>query len=162
MKRLVIALTLALAASPVVALAQPAAPSAANAPTGSMVGPALYVSDIARSLKFYKDGLGMQVRMQFGPADRPDMVIGFGADPSKPGIMLLSDREGATPRKIEHVHGFDRIAFQMADLPTLAARLRAAGFSPGEIKVVHDNFRMMMVSDPDGYRYELIDIKPAK
>jgi catechol 2,3-dioxygenase-like lactoylglutathione lyase family enzyme len=167
LKLLVIAQTLILASSPVAVLEAWAQPSSsANAASsemqGAMVGPALYVSDVARSLKFYTDGLGMQVRMKFGPEDRPDVVIGYGADPTQPGLMLLSDRTGPTPRKIEHVHGFDRIAFKMADLSILAARLRAAGFAPSEIRVVHENYRMMMVTDPDGYRFELIDNKPGK
>ena len=167
MKQSVIAVALALASSPVGvsgawAQSSSSPPAAASETQGAMVGPALYVTDVSRSLKFYTDGLGMQVRMKFGPADRPDVVIGYGADPTQPGLMLLSDRAGAAPRKIEHVHGFDRIAFRMTDLETLAAKLRAAGFSPSDIRVVHENYRMMMVSDPDGYRFELIDNKPGK
>jgi catechol 2,3-dioxygenase-like lactoylglutathione lyase family enzyme len=167
LKSWVIALTLMLETAPIGTsgvLAQPTTPprQAASNLSGSMIGPALYVSDINRSLKFYTDGLGMQVRMKFGPADRPDVVIGYGTDPTQPGLMLLSDRSGAAPRKIEQVHGFDRIAFRMTDLETLAAKLRATGFSPSDIRVVHENYRMMMVSDPDGYRFELIDNKPGK
>ena len=146
---------LSLTASP--AFAQSASPAAA--PTESMVGPALYVSDPVRSLRFYTEGLGMKLRMRFGPAQRPYMVVGFGMNPTDAGIMLLTEKEGAI-RPIDHGHGFDRIALRLPGLENVASRLEAAGFSAGEIRVVHGFVRMMMVTDPDGYRIELIDSQP--
>ena len=140
--------------------AQPQA-GPANAALEGIVGPALYVSDPERSLRFWRDAIGMQVRMRFGPKDRPDMVIGFGPDPTQAGIMLITDKEGA-PRAIEHGHGFDRIALRLPDLEAVNARLRAAGLAPGEIRIVHGAVVMMMVTDPDGYRVELIDSKPRR
>lgn len=126
-----------------------------------MVGPALYVSDHVRSLRFYTEGLGMKLRLKFGPPDKPDMVVGFGKDPMQAGIMLLTDKEGPSPRAIGHVHGFDRIAWRLPNLAGLRARLIAAGYAPGEIKIAHGSIQVMMVTDPDGYRLELIDTQPA-
>jgi catechol 2,3-dioxygenase-like lactoylglutathione lyase family enzyme len=128
----------------------------------AMVGPALYVTDPVRSLKFYTEGLGMKLRMRFGPVDRPDMVVGFGPNPAEAGIMLITDKTGPI-RPIAHAHGFDRIALRMPDLAGLAARLKGLGFKAGEVKLVHGSIRMMMVTDPDGYRLELIETpgKPA-
>ena len=74
------------------ALAQPAAAPAAPAMQPTIVGPALYVSDMERSLRFYRDALGMTVRIQFGPKDKPDVMIGFGADPSKPCCCSATGR----------------------------------------------------------------------
>lgn len=146
------------------AQARPApAPAASPPPAASlegMVGPALYVTDPARSLKFYTEGLGMKMRMRFGPPDRPDMVVGFGMDPTQAGIMLITDKTAPTQPPIQHSHGFDRIALRLPDLVAVSARLRAAGFQPGEIRIVHGAIRMMMVDDPDGYRIELIDSLP--
>lgn len=157
MKRLgmnLLAAGLLVAGLPVAANAQaPAAP--AISPEG-MVGPALYVTDPARSLKFYTEGLGMKLRMRFGPADRPDMVVGFGPNPAEAGIMLITDKSGPI-RPIAHAHGFDRIALRMPDLAGVSARLERLGFKGGEVKVVHGSIRMMMVTDPDGYRIELIE-----
>lgn len=146
----------ALALSVPLAHAEPAGP---GAKLEGVIGPALYVSDPARSLKFYTEGLGMQVRMRFGPPDRPDMVLGFGMDPTEAGIMLITDKEGPI-RPIQHVHGFDRVALRLPDLAAVAGRLRKAGFEAGDIRTVHGNIRMMMISDPDGYRIELIDSQP--
>lgn len=127
---------------------------------GTMVGPAVYVSDPARSARFYTEGLGMKVRMRFGPPDRPDQLVGYGADPKQPCIMLLSEKTGTTT-PIQHGHGFDRIAFQVTGLAGLKDRLRKAGFAPGPIEVAHGSIQVMMLTDPDGYRIELIDTLPA-
>ena len=160
------AVSLALAASGLLALtcvpalAEPTPPTPPAVALEGMVGPALYVSDPARSLKFYTDGLGMRLRMRFGPADRPDMVVGFGANPADAGIMLITDKQGPI-QPIQHAHGFDRIALRLPDLVAVSARLRAAGFAAGEVRTVHGSIQMMMVTDPDGYRIELIDSKPA-
>lgn len=121
-----------------------------------MVGPGLYVSNPERSLKFYTDGLGMVLRMKMGD----DLIVGFGRNMMDAGIMLLQDKS-KKPQKIAHAHGFDRIAWRVDDLQAINARLKAAGFSPGEIRVVHGVVQMMIVTDPDGYRMELIDSKPA-
>ena len=78
MRQLATALTLAaLAIVPAMALAEPAAPPAAS--LEGMVGPALYVTDPVRSLKFYTEGLGMKLRMRFGTSERrplPDRAAG--------------------------------------------------------------------------------------
>ena len=145
---------------------EPAATAAAETPVaaaslGGMVGPGLYVTDPERSLRFYTQGLGMLLRMRFGTPGKPDMVVGFGPNPLDAGIMLLSDKDSTPPRRIEHGHGFDRIALRVADLREINARLQAAGFTPGKIQIVHGAIQMMIVTDPDGYRLELIDSKPA-
>jgi catechol 2,3-dioxygenase-like lactoylglutathione lyase family enzyme len=134
----------------------PPAVAAANA----IVGPGIYVSDIQRSLQFYRDLLGMTVSMKYGPADRPDIVIGFGSDPTQAGLMLLSDRAGSMPRKIEHGHGYDRLAIRLGDLAGTHARLRAAGYTVSDIREVHGMFLMAMANDPDGYKVELLGPKP--
>lgn len=145
------------------AFAQPAQPAPGSVPVmqPTIVGPALYVSDMERSLRFYRDVLGMTVRIQFGPKDKPDVMIGFGADPSKPCLLLLSDRS-PTPRRIEHPHGFDRFVIMLEDTPALAEKLRAAGFAASLPREVHGTSMMMMVTDPDGYTVEIIDTKPVK
>lgn len=157
-------LLLAFAAMPSLAApatAQEASKVHAEGLSAQIVGPAFYVSDLERSLKFYRDVLGMTVRIRFGPAGKQDVLVGFGMDMTRTSLMLLSDKE-ARPRKIGHVHGFDRIALMVSDLPGIQAKLAAAGFKPGEIRTVHGTSSMMMVEDPDGYRIELIDTKPAK
>jgi len=156
----VIANLAAAAGLPPTALAQPSAPATAPVAASGLVGPGFYVSDLQRSLKFYRDILGMTVRMQYGPSDRPDAVLGFGNEPTQAGVMLLSDRGAAAPRKIEHGHGYDRLAIRLADLAGTHARLRAAGYTVSDIREVHGVFLMAIATDPDGYKIELLGPKP--
>lgn len=148
-----------LAGTPACAQGGPTQPPPA---VSAIVAPGYHVTDVQKSLKFYRDILGMQVRMQYGPADRPDVVIGFGPDQMAAGVMLLSDRAGPTPRKIQHGHGYSRLAVRLADLPGVHGRLRAAGFAVSDIRVVHDVFLMAMATDADGYQVELLGPRPKE
>jgi catechol 2,3-dioxygenase-like lactoylglutathione lyase family enzyme len=132
------------------------APATPVAPGGSLIGPALHVGNVSRSLKFYVDGLGMKVGTQMGPPQRHETILTFGGDPRQPGIILLSDATAATPPVIAQGNGLDRVVLRMPDLAATAARLRAAGYTPGEIHGVSMGYRMMLATDPDGYRYELV------
>lgn len=92
------ALALIAASGPVLAGdAAPAQPPTSAPSLEGMVGPGLFVSDHERSLKFYTEGLGLALRMRFGPKDRPDMVVGFGRNPMDAGIMLLTDKQEKNP-----------------------------------------------------------------
>jgi catechol 2,3-dioxygenase-like lactoylglutathione lyase family enzyme len=152
--------------------------AAAQAPTGTerdtVVGPAFYVSDLAQSLKFYREGLGMEVTMQFAadgaaldPNERartgrlaeghPNTVLSFDSDPMAPVIMLLRDGTPEGPRKIEHAHGYARVALRIAILSAISARLKAAGYEPSPIRGAHGTHQVMFVKDPDGYMVELVE-----
>jgi catechol 2,3-dioxygenase-like lactoylglutathione lyase family enzyme len=133
------------------------APAASGPSAGSLIGPAIHVSDVARSLKFYVEGLGLKVGMEMGPPQRHETILTFGGDPREPGIILLSDKSVTAPRVISHGNGFDRLVLRMDDLAATRSRLRAAGFDPGSIRDVAMGYRMMMATDPDGYRYELVE-----
>jgi catechol 2,3-dioxygenase-like lactoylglutathione lyase family enzyme len=137
-------------------------PAAPSATVGSLIGPALHVGQVARSLRFYVDGLGLKVGMQMGPPERHETILTFGGDPRDPGIILLSDETGAAVPAIVQGNGFDRTVLRMSDLGATAARLRAAGFSPGDIHEVAMGYRMMLATDPDGYKYELVQTPPRK
>src|SRR5438105_3276002 len=102
---------LALPTTFVSAQAPAAKPAAGNLP-GSIFAPAMYVSNAQRSVKFYTEGLGMKVRMQYGTKDKPDVIVGFGDDPTVTCIMLLSDRS-PTPQKIQHGFGYNRLAIMV-------------------------------------------------
>jgi catechol 2,3-dioxygenase-like lactoylglutathione lyase family enzyme len=139
--------------------AEPTPPPVPEA--GSLIGPVMFVTSIERSLKFYTDGLGMTLNMKMGPDARREYMIGFGADPRKPGMILLhDDTPGAPPQLAAQAHGYDRTVLRITDLDALAARLTAAGFAHGGIHDVAMGYRMMMVTDPDGYKLELVQIRP--
>jgi catechol 2,3-dioxygenase-like lactoylglutathione lyase family enzyme len=131
-------------------------------PAGSLIGPALHVGNVERSLKFYVDGLGMKVGMKMGAPQRRETILTFGGDPTNPGIILLSDETVATAPTIAQSNGFDRVVLRLPDLAATAVKLRAAGFAPGEIHDVAMGYRMMLATDPDGYKYELVQTPPRR
>ncbi len=143
------------------ASAEPSAtPVAPTGTAGALIGPALHVGNVGRSLKFYVDGLGMAVGAQMGPPQRHETILTFGGDPRSAGIILLSDQTAARPPVIAQSNGFDRVVLRMVDLTATTARLHAAGFTPGAISDVAMGYRMMLATDPDGYRYELVESRP--
>lgn len=140
---------------PPAASAQPVQP-----PTDGLIGPALFISDIARALKFYRDGLGMKVGIEMGAPARHETILTFGGDPRAAGIILLSDRTAKTPAPIEHGHGYDRVVLRVGDLSAVEARLKRGGFTTTPIRDVAMGYRMMLATDPDGYRLELVETRP--
>lgn len=156
----------AMAAAACLACPVQAQQAPAAAPNGlardAMIGAAIHVSNLERSLRFYRDTLGMRMMAQFNPPgatdkSRPDTVLNFGGGPADTMLMLLSDRDPAGPRKIEHAFGFARVVLRHADLAGLNGKLRDNGFAEGEIKQVHGAVRLMMLRDPDGYTIEIIE-----
>jgi catechol 2,3-dioxygenase-like lactoylglutathione lyase family enzyme len=138
----------------------PVAAVAETAPTAEALqisGPVLIVSDLERSLKFYTQGLGMIVASRLAGNPGPGaVVVGPGRRP--PPFILLRQRtpEAATSPPIEIGNGLSRIMLNVPDAAAAAAKLRAAGFD-----VPAPNGRgIFAVTDPDGYRYEVIQASP--
>jgi catechol 2,3-dioxygenase-like lactoylglutathione lyase family enzyme len=144
-------------AAPVPAQVPSAPPS--GEPVSSLIGPALFVSDIARSVRFY-EALGFRVGMQMGSPERHETILSFGGDPRSPGMILLSDMTAKAPVVIEHGHGYDRTILRIGNLTATAARLQQAGFATTPIRDVAMGYRMMVASDPDGYKLEMVETRP--
>lgn len=149
-------IALGLVAAP--ALAQSAPPSPVQ--SGALIGPALHVADLNRALRFYVEGLGMTMSLQMGPAEHRETILTFGGDPRSAGIILLSGKSAAPA--VTHGSGYDRTVIRTPDLETTRARLIAAGFKADPIRDVAKGYRMMMATDADGYRYELVQSAMSK
>lgn len=130
---------------------------ATTAPAGAIIGPALHVSDVEAAKRFYVDALGMRVNRVMGAATNRETILGFDADPSKPGLILLFDETAAQHPKIGQSNGYDRLVLRIVDLDACASRLSAAGFAHSAIRDVAQGYRMMVATDPDGYKLELVE-----
>lgn len=158
MRTIAIALALLAAAPALAADGTPPAPatSAAAPLTLSLMGPVLYVVDPDKALAFYRDGLGMQLAMTLDHGTRREYMMRFSGDFSAPGIILLHDSAPDAPRALEHGNAYQRVVLRTSNLEALASRLDAAGFAHGPIRGTSNAYRMMMASDPEGYRLELV------
>ena len=155
---LVGALAAAVTAAPL--LAEPGNPTAsAAAPpafTASLLGTVLTITDVERELGFYRDGLGMNLAMTLDSGTRREYMLRFSSDQSQPGIILVHDSAKSAPAKIDFGNGFSRLVIRVSDINVASGRLAAAGYDHGEIRDVGHGYRMMMASDPQGYKLELV------
>ena len=140
---------------------------------------AIYVRDVDASVRFYRDGLGLQVLMDHefdgdwrtlfdAPSDRLQSV--FLGDPDSPdaGIVELvafagdvtgDDGDAPTPAPLHP--GFFLLSF-FVDVDATLNRLAAAGLD-GPVRRIHvpapgGDVEMATVRDPDGVLVELVGI----
>lgn len=128
----------------------------------ALLGPAINVASRDRSVEFYGKGLGMVVLMDMGSDKRHETMLGFAADRTRPGIILMSDKTAKTPPALTHGTAFDRIVLRISGIDAVVVRLRAMGYKAGDVRDVAMGYRMAMATDPDGYRLELVESAPRK
>ena len=110
------------------------------------------VHDVEAAVPFYRDGLGFEVKQNFGPnmaiLSKGDLTLwtaGPGASASRP----MPD--GAQPAP----GGWNRFVFQVDDLDASIAALRAGGAKFRNEIVVGPGGRQILVEDPSGNVIEL-------
>jgi catechol 2,3-dioxygenase-like lactoylglutathione lyase family enzyme len=136
---------------------------------------AVYARDVDASLRFYRDGLGLQVLMDHefdgdwstlfdAASDRLRSV--FLGDPDSPdaGIVELvtfDGAEGDPPPPAPPRPGFFLLSF-FVDVDATLARLAAAGFDEPARRIQvpgpGGDVEMATVRDPDGVLVELVGI----
>ncbi|KUL75480.1 MULTISPECIES: VOC family protein [unclassified Streptomyces] len=117
------------------------------------------VTDLDRSLGFYT---------AVGYAELGKVALGAGAHlvllrfPDEPAASLeLVHRPGDGP--VDVGSGFDHLAIQVEELAVTLERLVEAGLSPGPLEYPGgpDGPRTSWLTDPDGYRIELVEWPPG-
>ena len=117
----------------------------------------LRVGDMQRSVDFYTKVLGMQL---LRTTDRPDQkyalaFVGYGSNPEHAEIELTYNY-GVDHYEMGGAYG--HIAIGVEDAYAACDRIRAAGGTitrePGPVK--GGNTVIAFVTDPDGYKIELI------
>lgn len=106
---------------------------------------ALDVGDVAASVRFYRDGLGLPElpRPDFG---FPGAWFRLGA---RQELHLIGNRDRPVGERAGHY------ALQVTDIEAAAARLRAAGVDFRGPKPRPDGAYQIFLSDPDGNVIEL-------
>jgi catechol 2,3-dioxygenase-like lactoylglutathione lyase family enzyme len=101
------------------------------------------VADAARSIAFYRDILGFEIREQAGAIEAVSgpACVRFGAQDYAPGDW---DEPGPP--------GSAMLFFETADVAAMHAAIRGRGGNPGEMaKVNWIKMRMFEIRDPDGH-----------
>jgi len=104
--------------------------------------------DLDRSLRFYRDVLGLAVSREFGPADHPGMVFFLGQ-----GLLEVSgNASGAPGRSLV-------IWIQVRNVREEHARLATAGVLVIREPVTEPwGLVEMWIEDPDGIRIVLVEV----
>jgi lactoylglutathione lyase len=117
------------------------------------------VTDLDHSLAFYT-ALGYVEVGRVGPGDGTRLVmLRF---PDEPAVSLeLVHRPADGP--VDVGTGVDHLAVQVDALTATLGRLADAGLSPGDIRYPGgaDGPRTSWLTDPDGYRIELVEWPPG-
>jgi catechol 2,3-dioxygenase-like lactoylglutathione lyase family enzyme len=118
-------------------------------PAISAISPSFIVSDVDRTIAFYRDKLGFETRFQ-EPAENPFFAI-IGRDGAQ--IFIKSEKDiSPAPNSTRHRH-LRLDAFVYAPDPdALAADFSANGAAfSAPLKDTHDGLRGFEITDPDGY-----------
>ena len=104
--------------------------------------------DLDRSLRFYRDVLGLAVYREFGPADHPGTVFFLGQ-----GLLEVSGNVSDAPGRSVMVW------IQVRDVRQEHARLAAAGVPVIRGPVTEPwGLTEMWIEDPDGIRIVLVEV----
>ena len=124
----------------------------------------LRVSNLDRSIAFYRDALGMrELRRETFAEGRFTLVfIGYGDEASNAVIELTYNWD---TNAYEHGTGYGHVALEVADINAVCKRLAQTGVKvvrdPGPMSFAVDETGeredIAFIEDPDGYRIELIE-----
>ena len=129
----------------------------------------LGVSDLGRSLRFYRDLLGFRPVHELEVEGEPADTLLRLNDVKLRAAYLERDHFARPPappprRRPMHEHGLTHLSFRVADLDAALAALRAAGervLDETLIRVPTSGVAACFVTDPDGQLIELVQSRPG-
>lgn len=141
------------------------APIAKSAAAGNfqMLHTMLRVLDLEKSLDFYCNKLGMTLlrKNDYPTGEFTLAFVGYGDEKSNTVIELTHNWGQKEPYTIGS--GFGHLALGVPDIYGVCKVLEEAGVKiprpPGPMK--HGGSVIAFIEDPDGYKIELIERKPA-
>ncbi len=119
----------------------------------------LRVHDLDASIRFYTDGLGMELlrRTDFPGGKFTLAFVGYGPEESHTVLELTHNWDQEAPYDLGEAYG--HIAVGVPDIYATCAALKERGVKvvrePGPMK--HGSTVIAFVEDPDGYKVELIE-----
>ena len=157
--RYAIAALLLVAPAPVLAQVPPP-PSPAIGTT--LMAPGLRVTDLNRAIAFYRTALGLVEAMRLHHGSLTEVMLSADT-PRGPLILILlrDDSPGKAP-PVTHGDGLAKIVLRVPDVAAVAARLKAAGHPVEAVHQTAQGPAILMMTDPDGYRYELVGNRPPR
>ena len=122
----------------------------------------LYIRDLARTVSFYRETLGFEVRIEI-PGRAAFLRAPGSANDHDLGLFALGEAEPAGPAEGEPRVGLYHLAWEVGTLADLAAareKLRAAGALVGQSD--HRVSKSLYAKDPNGIEFEVMWRVPAE
>ncbi|MGW4024939.1 VOC family protein [Streptomyces sp. NPDC005009] len=117
------------------------------------------VTDLTRSLDFYT-ALGYVELGRVDTGDRSHLaILGFPGEPAASLELVHRPADG----RVDVGSGFDHLAIQVDTLAATLDRLTDAGLDPGPVQYPGGPHgpKTSWLTDPDGYRIELVEWPPG-
>lgn len=114
------------------------------------------VSDLEKSITFYRDGLGLTPAFDF--IDKEGKRYGIYL---KAGGRTFVELFAGKPEPRAEGQSFGHICLEVDDINTTVTDLKSRGVDVGEISLGMDNSYQAWFSDPDGNRFELMQYTPT-
>jgi lactoylglutathione lyase len=105
----------------------------------------LYVSDLDRSARIYRDAIGLPVRDE----DRDSMTFTTG----ETALTLQQAHQDAPHHRPLRLTGTVRLGFHVKDLTAVHERLRQSGVTCTSKPEEQLGVRMALYEDPDGFTF---------
>ncbi|MEU6561480.1 VOC family protein [Nocardia nova] len=120
---------------------------------GKITNMKLVVSDLERSLDFYKSVFGLEVgaRLDFTGPDVTEVMLD-GPDGTRVLVLLHSDLMPA-PKPIP---GYAPLVVQVDDISVARSEIEKAGYQVAVGPLEFGPVGIVMVADPDGYLIEIV------
>lgn len=130
--------------------------SAKEPPVAKAIHSMIRVAEEARSVAFYRKAFGLEIADRF---EFDGFVLVYLRNAEADFELELTVNKG-TAEPYDLGNGYGHLAFAVGDLAAEHARLAGAGVGPRAIvEFDHDGAllaRFFFVSDPDGYRIEVL------
>jgi lactoylglutathione lyase len=115
------------------------------------------VLDLDRSLKFYRDVLGLTEAHRL---DFPEFALVYLRNAENDFEIELTLNKGRT-EAYTHGTGYGHIGVVVDDAASVHKSLSAAGYEPAQVKEFKDGAKLLarffFIQDPDGYKIEVLE-----
>jgi lactoylglutathione lyase len=122
----------------------------------AVMAPAMRSSDMARSIRFYTESLGMRVVAERDMGDSTEVIFAFAGKEKAAGLILFHAKGADGLKSVEHGNTEARVVIGVTDVVAIADKLKEGGYRSEDIQH-HDPYKILIAYDPDGYKLEIVE-----